>query len=251
MRSDRFRAKCVALGLFSVAALLVILKFTPWELSESVRQSVSLNVLTARSKTEAMQILMVPTGALLVVIVRLTLGFRVLGPFRSILLAAAFQSCGALLGLLFLGVTTVIVVFAREPIRSLRLPYFGRITLLLSLTAAIMVLGTMFGGWVEIPALERIAYFPIVVLCLIGDAFHRTLRVEGFPSALFRMGITAALALFISAIAYLDFTKWLLTQFPEVLLLEVAGIIIVSKFMAYRCLAFLSPTPVNVDDSGE
>src|SRR5207248_1788801 len=76
-------------------------------------------------------ILLVPIGALIVVVFRLTLGVSLLGPFRSILLAFAFLASGIVLGLAFLAGTIVILVIARPMVKALRLPYFGRVSVMI------------------------------------------------------------------------------------------------------------------------
>ena len=188
-------------ALIAVPLLIVLAKWPGLPTAEFLRTHFTLETLPLRVQHKLTHILFVPLGAMLIVLVRLTLGLRLLGPFRSLLLAVAFQATGIALGVTFLTVTIGIVAFARPSIRALRMPYFGRTTVLLSSVAGLMVLVVLAGSWLHIGLLNSIAYFPIVVLSLIADAFARTAKSEGWPSALWRAGVTASVAIVLTAIA--------------------------------------------------
>jgi hypothetical protein len=98
--------------LFIVPLLIVIGKWPALPTSGLLTQWFSLDALPAAVHHGARHILFVPLGAVLVVFCRLTLGIRVLGPFRSILLAVAFQVTGILVGLIFLAVIQALIYHA-------------------------------------------------------------------------------------------------------------------------------------------
>lgn len=230
------------LTVLFAAPLLVLLARTPASpVAPWLQSYLSLSELPADVQHEITQILFVPAAALLVVFVRLTLGLRILGPFRSILLAVAFQATGVLLGMIFLLIAVAIVTFIRDPIKSLRMPYYGRISVLLGGVAASMVGFTLAGVWLDWSSLHSIAYFPLVVLCLVGDAFARTIQKEGLRSALWRGGITAALAAVLTWAASNASLRVPLLNYPEVLLLQVGGIVVIAKYLAWRYFAYLNP----------
>ncbi len=188
-------------------------------------------------------VLFVPLGALVVVLVRVTLGIRVLGPFRSILLAIAFQITGIGLGLFFLALVIGIVAATRPLLRSMRVPYFGRVSVTLSLVAATMMLAIMVGESLGLQALQRVVYFPIVVLCLTGEGFARTLRREGVRSALWRGSMTALAAVLITGLTEIPGLAGTLVRFPELLFLQIGLILAISEFLGFRLLIFLNPVP--------
>jgi hypothetical protein len=214
--------------------------------AEFLRTHFTLETLPLRVQHKLTHILFVPLGAMLIVLVRLTLGLRLLGPFRSLLLAVAFQATGIVLGVTFLTVTIGIVALARPSIRALKMPYFGRTTVLLSSVAGLMVLVVLAGSWLHIGLLNSIAYFPIVVLSLIADAFARTAKSEGWPSALWRAGVTASVAIVLTAIASVPAVAELLIRFPELMVAHIGGIIFISRSMNWRVLAHWNP-PVLVE----
>ena len=188
-------------------------------------------------------ILFVPIGALVVVIFRLTLGIRVLGPFRSILLAFAFLTTGITLGLIFLTITVLILVLARPAISALRLPYFGRVSVMISTVAFVMIVGTLSAGWLRSPSLQNVAHFPIVVLVLVGEKVAVTIKREGTRSGIWRAMTTALVGVVVTAIASIPGLDRILLTHPELLLVEICLIVVISTLCTWRLLDSLNPDP--------
>lgn len=188
-------------------------------------------------------ILFVPIGALTVVIFRLTLGIRVLGPFRSILLAFAFLTTGVTIGIVFLTLTILILLVARPAIQALRLPYFGRVSVMISAVALVMILATLSGGWLGSPSLRNVAHFPIVVLVLVGEKVALTMKREGVLSGISRATSTALVGVVVTVVASLPGLDRILLTHPELLLVEIWLIVAVSTLCAWRLLASLTSRP--------
>lgn len=186
-------------------------------------------------------ILLVPIGALVVVTFRLTLGIRVLGPFRSILLAFAFVVIGVWLGLLFLAVTIAILVAIRPLIKSLSLPYFGRVSVMISAVALVMIAGTLLGGWLHARSVQDLAQFPIVVLVLVGEKVAVTVRRDGVRSGIWRAAMTALVGVAVTGIASIRGLDHMLLGHPELVLVEIALIVLVSSVCDWRLLERLNP----------
>ena len=238
-----------ALALLVVVPLLVTgLKWDVLPTADYLRQYVSLAELPAETHGRLAYVLFVPLGAILVVLCRLTLGIRVLGPFRSILLAVAFQITGILVGMAFLVVVIVVIVIVRPPLKAMRLPYFGRVSVLLSLISVIVIATILLGEWIGSGLLHRVAYFPIVVLCLTGDAFARTLVKEGAVSALWRGAMTATVAALLTFLSQLDWLRHLLLAYPELLVLQIGAIVAISEYLDLRLLQWLNPSADGEED---
>jgi hypothetical protein len=197
---------------------------------------------TPRGLQRAVQdILLVPLGALVVVIFRLTLGIRVLGPFRSILLAFAFLITGIGLGVVFLATTVLILVAARPAIKALNLPYFGRVSVMISAVAFVMVVAILSGSWLRSASLLNVAHFPIVVLVLVGEKVAATIKREGLASGLWRASTTALVGIVVTAVASIPGLDHVLLAHPELLLVEIWLIVVVSTLCPWRLLAGLNP----------
>jgi hypothetical protein len=237
--------------LWGLPLLLVIGKQPGCPSADWLLQSVTLLDLTPKLQAKLTHILFIPLGALSIVLIRQTLGLRVLGPFRSILLAVAFQTTGTATGLAFLIATTAIVVGLRPAVQALRLPYFGRITVMLSSVAMLMVLGVMASRWLHNDMLQEIVYLPIVVLCLIADAFARTMNAEGLCSALWRGTITVLAALLLATVSQIPWLSDLFLTYPELLISQVGGIVFISRFLDWRLLERFNPKAIEDEEDND
>lgn len=227
--------------LFVVPGLVLLGRWSALPTCEFLRRYLTLADIPQHMANRIQYILLLPLGAILVVFFRLTLGIRLLGPFRSLLIAVAFQITGIGAGLVFLVTVIAIIVGLRRLIKTLRLPYFARVSVILSAVSSIMVLALLSCQWLGIEALGRVAYFPIVVICLVGEGFARTLTKEGLFSAMWRGSMTALVAVLVTLLASIPGLERLFVNCPELLLAQVGVIIAIAGYFDLRLLRRLNP----------
>jgi len=204
----------------------------------------SLEHLPAALERAVENVLFVPLGAVVVVLFRLTLGIRVLGLFRPILMAMAFAIIGAGLSLGFLAFALAVVVALRPPLRPLH--SYARVAVLLSLVGALMLLPLMAGAWWDVPWLREIAFFPVIALCLTCESFARVLDREGLAPAVRRTVATILAAWITFLIASAPGTLELFLRFPELLLAQAGLILLITRYLDLRLLAPLqAPTAIE------
>jgi hypothetical protein len=232
----------LVLGLFFALPLLVVIgKWSLLPTCSLFERVFSLARVPDKMDSRVAYILFVPFGATLVVFFRLVLGIRLMGPFRSILIAIAFQITGILPGLVFLAIVVGAVAFIRPQTRAIRLPYFARVSVILSAVASIMILVLLSGSWLNIESLCRLAYFPIIALCLMGEGFARTLSKEGLKSALWRGLATVLVAIIITFFSQIEGLRSMFLYYPELLLCQIGCIVVIAEFFDLRLLSFLNP----------
>ena len=232
----------IILGLLIIIPLLVMVgKWSVWPTSGFLMRFLSLANLSPIMQTRVGYILFVPFGATMAVFFRLVLGVRLLGPFRSVLLAVAFQITGIPLGLAFVSLVIAIVVIMRPLVKAMGLQYFARLSVVLSIVASTMLAALLAGNWLNASSLGRVAYFPIVVLCLMSEGFAKTLSGEGFRSALWRGVMTVLVAVLITLLYDIPGFRRLFLYFPELLILEIGCIIVMAKYFDWRLLNRLNP----------
>ena len=199
----------------------------------------SLADLPPEARTLVSTILFVPVGAMVVVLFHFTLGLRVLGLFRPILIAIAFSTIGVAIGLACLVPVLAAIALIRPLLKGA--PYYARVPILLSLVAALLLLPLIVGKWWHLTWLEEMAYFPVIALCLTCESFAKVLDTRGIHEAAWRTALTVAAALAISSIAaapgFMDF----MFRFPELLVLEAGGILLVARHLAFRWFAKRNP----------
>ena len=227
--------------LFALPLLVVICKWSMLPTSGLFLRVFSLADIPNKMNSRVAYILFVPFGATLVVFFRIVLGIRLLGPFRSILIAIAFQITGILPGLVFLAMVVGVVVAIRPQIKAIRLPYFARVSVILSAVASIMILVLLSGAWLDIESLCRLAYFPIIALCLMGEGFARTLSKEGVKSAVWRGAMTVLVAILITFFSQINGLRSMFLYYPELLISQIGCIVVFAEFFDLRLLSFLNP----------
>jgi D-alanine-D-alanine ligase len=230
--------------LIAASALLVVLRM-PWSpASGALARFASLSHVSPDMADRLGYVLIVPFGALVVVFFRLTLGINLLGPFRSILIAMAFLATGFSLGLVFLTLVVGVILAIRPMLKRIELPYFGRVSVILSAVAGIIVAATLVAAWFDIDLLRRVAHFPIVALCLTGEGMASKLDKEGTAASLWRGGMTVLVAVLIAAICRIPGVDRLLLSCPELLLLQVVSIVLISEYLDLGLLSGLNPRSV-------
>jgi uncharacterized protein with transglutaminase domain len=193
-------------------------------------------------------VLFVPLSAAVVSFFRLTLGLRVLGFFRPILIAIAFRTLGVPLGVLFLAGVLLTVTVLWPALRGSH--YYARISILLSLMAMLLVLPMTIDQWWPAPWLEHVAYFPIIALCLVSDSFAKTLDAQGLPEAAWQALNTVLAA---AAITFLfdgsGLTRALL-RFPELLAFQIGIVLAIERFLRFELFAGVNPLKTLKTGSG-
>ena len=142
---QRRRIFRLSLWLMTISLAVVAVKQLPIDPAQWLARQLSLSDLPRKLQSPMREVCFIPLGAVAVVFTRLSLGLRILGPFRSILLGIAFHLTGLPLGLSFLVMTTIIIMLARRELRQLGLNYFGRITIMLSVVALFVAATVLVG----------------------------------------------------------------------------------------------------------
>jgi hypothetical protein len=218
--------------------------------SEFLTRSISLVDIPDEMQRRVHYVLFVPLGAILIVLCRLTFGIRLFGPFRSILLAVAFQITGIVLGIIFLVFTVGAVAVIRPELKRMRLPYFSRVSVTLSLVSVIIIATMLSAVWLDAGSLQRVAYFPLVVLCLIGEAFARTLQKEGLRSAMWRGVMTVMVGVLLTLLAGIPALRQIMLRFPEILIAQIGCIMVISEFLDLRLFEWLNPAASDEEKPG-
>jgi len=227
----------VALFALPVAIALAKLPMLP---SSSVWAGMfSLADLPAQFHKSAENVLFVPLGALVVVLFRLTLGLRVLGLFRPILVAMAFDIIGIPISLAFLLFVLVIIVVLRSLLTTDHT--YSRVAILLSLASALLFAPLMAGKWWHVDWLREIVFFPVIALCLTCESFAKVLDEDGIREAVWRTFTTVVAASVIVSLTSLPGVVELFLRFPELLLVQAGCILLINKYLSLRVFEGANP----------
>ena len=180
-------------------------------------------------------VMLLPTAALLITLARLTFGLRVLG-FRSVLIAVGFQEVGLGPSLLLIAVVVCVIATLRPWMRRIRLPLYARVSLILAITAGIQILFLMVGSWQRSHTFFNLAFFPVIILAMMAEGIAGTLDQNRPATAAWRLGWTLAIALLLYGIMNFGPFLKLLLRAPELMILQIVAIVLISEFLDFRLL---------------
>lgn len=216
----------IAAALLLIPTLVTVMRSQDTGVADALNAGVTLAGITGPQHEHVQQILFVPLSAVVVALFRLTLGFRVLGLFRPILLALAFHATGIGPGLAFLALALAVITAVHPLLHGTH--SFSRLVIVLTLVSTLLLVG----GLVE----TQFVSFPVVALCLTCETFATKLRYRGAAEALARTMATVLPALVIAAVAAVPgFFDWLLRH-PEMLVAEVGAVLVIDGWLNLRLL---------------
>jgi hypothetical protein len=236
---DTPNSKLPLAALFLVPLALAIGRLPFLPTSSFLTAYFSLAHLSDHFRAVIENILFVPTGALVVVIFRLTLGIQMLGLFRPILLAIAFNIIGIPISVAFLVIVLTFIVFLR-PFLSTDHNY-ARIAVMLSVAATLLLIPLIVGNWLQVAWLMKIADFPVIALCLTCESFAKVLERQGIREAIWRTLTTAVVAAIITTLTSLSGVLDLFLHFPELLMAQAGCIMLINKHLDIRLFENTQP----------
>jgi D-alanine-D-alanine ligase len=203
------------------------------DFGQALDRSFTLDWIPPHDRGAILYLLLLPTGALLVAFTRLTLGIRVLG-FRAILIAMGFRASGVGPSLALMAVVVGTIIVIRPWFRSIRLPLYARIAVILCLSATFMIGAILIAPSLRSETIWSVAFFPVIIMAMLAEGVAKTLEEDDAVAAVWRSAWTIGLALFILLVDRL--LAPLLYQFPELMLTELIAIVFVAEFMDARLL---------------
>ena len=203
------------------------------QLGVLLNNSLSLAWVPAADRDTVIYLLVLPSAALLISIVRLTLGLRVLG-YRSVLIGVGFYEIGILPSLLVIFIVLATVILVRPSIRKARLPLYARISVALAIAACILVSALFIGSWLRSEWIWSLAFFPVIILAMMAEAVAEASDRENLASAAWRLFWTIVIALVLMLQMQSYTIMNILIHFPELMLLQLLGIVFVSEYFDLR-----------------
>lgn len=235
----RLGSSSLLLALLALPAATMIARLPLFPTSRWLNQTFSLLDLPQRMHPHAEFLLFIPLSAVVVCLFRLTLGLPVLSLFRPILTAAGFQIVGIRLGLAFLLLVLGSVVLVKPLLRGAH--YYVRVPLVLSLTAACLLVPLRMYGWWHLQTLRQVGYFPIVSLALLCEAFTKILNDRGLRAALWPTINTIVAAIVITLLFGIPGAMHLMLGYPEILFMQGGVVLLIGRYLDLQLLAGRDP----------
>ncbi len=197
---------------------------------------ISLFNLPLQSQAVFKILLLVPVGALIMVILRNIIGITTFGTFMPILIALAFRETGLWWGLSLFITVVGIGLLVRFYLENLKLLLVPRLATVLTVVIILMVSLSFFAHSYDLGGGLSIALFPMVILTMTIERMTIVWEERGALQSL-KQGLGS---LMVASLTYLiidlESLSYLVFVFPELLLLVLACIIILGRYTGYRLL---------------
>ena len=221
-------------------------RLMPQRETESVLTESAFNIVNIYSVFERVGIsqnllkilLMIPLGALVVVIARNVIGIETFGTFLPALIAAASRESGLLWGMI--GFITIILTVSvvRRVLDWFHLLHSPKMSILLTTVVIVMLALTVIGVNFGLFELAHVSLFPIAILAITAERFTIIEVEQGWKKAL---TITFSTIVVIAAsYAFMDslFLQSMILAFPELLFLIIALNLWLGKWTGMRVMEF-------------
>ena len=184
-------------------------------------------------------VLMLPLGALVVVLFRNVIGVPTFGTFLPALIAAAAGETGLFWGIVAVTVVMLGVVAIRAALNRFGLLMSPTLAILLACVVFMMLGTAMVAERFGLQELTRIAYFPIAVMAIASERFYLIVS-EGSTKKAFKhlagtLLVVAACHLVMNSIAM----QVLVSGFPEFLLWAIAANVYLGRWVGVRVVEFM------------
>lgn len=179
-------------------------------------------------------ILLLPIGALIVVIMRLIVGIRTSGTFMPILIALALIQTTLITGIIIFLTVVGTGLIIRSYLSRLNLLFVARISAVIIVVIVIMASISIVSNKLGINQALTVTFFPLIILAWTIERMSVLWEEDG-PREVFIQG---AGSLITAVIAYLFMTnhivEYLTFNFPELMLVTLSLILILGQYTGYR-----------------
>ncbi|MFZ5654793.1 MAG: inactive transglutaminase family protein [Pseudomonadota bacterium] len=179
-------------------------------------------------------LLMVPLGALVVVLMRTFVGISTFGTFMPVLIALAFRETQLLWGIVLFSLIVSIGLMLRFYLERLMLLLVPRLTAILIIVVGLMLLISLITNKLGVERTLSVALFPMVILAMTIERMSITWEENGAREAILH-GLGSLL---IAALSYLVMNQrdlvHLMFVFPELLLVVLGLSLLMGRYTGYR-----------------
>lgn len=180
--------------------------------------------------------LLIPLGAMLLVILRNVIGIKTFGTFMPVLIALAFRETQLLWGVILFVVLVGLGLSIRFYLEHLKLLLVPRLGALLIIVVIMMALLSVVSHKLGIERGLSVALFPMVIISMTIERMSILWEERGAADAI-QQGLGSLL---VAVLGYLlMFNRWtehLMFVFPELLLILLAITLLLGRYAGYRLL---------------
>ncbi|MFC5051396.1 inactive transglutaminase family protein [Rubritalea spongiae] len=194
----------------------------------------SLLSLSLEQQNAYRLLLMIPFGALVVVIMRNIVGISTSGTFMPILLAMSFLKTELFTGIVLFVIVVSAGLLVRSYLSKLDLLLVPRISAVVVVVIGIMVSFGIYGSKFDIGLMQSVTLFPTIILAWTVERLSILWEEDGARE----VSKQTCGSLFVAILAYFvmdnDMLRYQVFIFPEILFVVLAVILALGQYAGYR-----------------
>ncbi len=194
----------------------------------------SLYSLPIQTQAVYSVLLMIPIGALVMVLLRNMVGIDAFGTFMPVLIALAFRETQLFWGVILFTMLVALGLSIRFLLERLRLLLVPRLSAVLIIVVILMLVISMVSHRLGMETGLSVALFPMVIIAMTIERMSVVWEERGATDAI-RAGLGS---LIVAVIAYvfmgLSWLEHLLFTFPELLLVVLSLVVLAGRYTGYR-----------------
>ena len=196
----------------------------------------SLYGLPIRTQAVYSVLLMIPIGALIMVVIRNLVGIEAFGTFMPVLIALSFRETRLLWGVILFTLLVTLGLSIRFLLERLRLLLVPRLSSVLIVVVLLMLVISMMSHRLGLETGLSVALFPMVIIAMTIERMSVVWEERGASDAI-RAGL-GSLAIAVAAYVFMGMAwlEHLVFTFPELLLVVLALVVLAGRYTGYRLM---------------
>ena len=200
------------------------------------KSAVDFSLYSLPIQTQAVYsvLLMIPIGALIMVIMRNFVGIDAFGTFMPVLIALAFRETKLLWGVILFSILVALGLSIRFLLDRARLLLVPRLSAVLIVVVLLMLFISMASHRMGLETGLSVALFPMVIIAMTIERMSVVWEERGAADAM-RAGV-GSLVVAVAAYVFMGmpWLEHLIFTFPELLLVILALVILSGRYTGYR-----------------
>jgi hypothetical protein len=194
----------------------------------------SLYSLPIQTQAVYSVLLMIPIGALIMVIMRNFVGIDAFGTFMPVLIALAFRETKLLWGVVLFSTLIALGLSIRFLLDRLRLLLVPRLSAVLIVVVILMLFISLTSHRLGLETGLSVALFPMVIIAMTIERMSVVWEERGAADAM-RAGVGSLVVAIVAYISMgMSWLEHLIFTFPELLLLVLAMVMLAGRYTGYR-----------------
>lgn len=207
----------------------------------------SLYSLPIQTQAVYSVLLMIPIGALVMVVLRNLVGIDAFGTFMPVLIALAFRETKLIWGIILFSLLVALGLSIRFLLERLRLLLVPRLSAVLIVVVILMLIISLVSHRLGMETGLSVALFPMVIIAMTIERMSVVWEERG-PADAMRGGLGSLLVAILAYISMgLAALEHLIFTFPELLLVVLALVVLAGRYTGYRLLELRRFSAVSPD----